>query len=323
VRALNVEDLAIVDHLSEAVQEKAWRQPLTSLRDEVWTLQRPAMLNLLRKVRSSGITLKGYIEDEFYIGIKTGRNRVFIIDNTTREELIDADPKSAEVIKPWLRGRNVKRWQIDSDAEYVIALHSSTDQNAKTPWGKFEEEEAEAVFEATYPVVYRYMKQHEKSLRKRSDQGKFWWELRSCTYYHIFAEPKIVWPDIAKRCEFTLDDSGAYPDMTLFAIPTNDLYLLGILNSRVVEWFILNTSSQIQQGFLRFKRVYMRQVPIPTPTEAQRDAIETLVRQLLNVEGEGPQAEAWERALNAHVYAVYDLTPAEIALIEEATADGA
>jgi hypothetical protein len=64
----------------------------------------------------------------------------------------------------------------------------------------------------------------------------------------------------------------------------------------------------------------MRQVPIPTPTEAQRDAIETLVRQLLDVEGEGPQAEAWERALNAHVYEVYDLTPAEIALIEEATA---
>jgi hypothetical protein len=79
----------------------------------------------------------------------------------------------------------------------------------------------------------------------------------------------------------------------------------------------------IQQDYLRFFTQYLEQVPIPTPTEAQRDTIETLVRQLLDVEGEGPQVGAWERALNAHVYAVYDLTPAEIALIEEATAGGA
>ena len=104
--------------------------------------------------------------------------------------------------------------------------------------------------------------------------------------------------------------------MTLFVLPTEDYYLLGILNSEAAEWFVKHISSTIRGGFVRFKRQYVEQIPIPTPTPAQREAIEALVEKLLAAEGQGPQVEAWEEELNQLVYQVYGLTAEEIAIVE-------
>jgi hypothetical protein len=262
-----------------------------------------------------------YVDEKINMGLKTGLNRAFVIDQVTQDQLVQEDPRSAEVIKPWIRGRNVKRWQIDWDGEYLIAIQNSGDVDANNPWAEAEtENQARQIFRETYPAIHKHLSQYEERLEKRWDQGKYWWELRACAYYNQFTKPKIIYPDIAQRCEFAFDERGYLSGNTTYFLPTDDLSLLGFLNSSVVEFYYRHITTMIQQDYLRFFTQYLEQVPIPTPTEAQRDAIETLVRQLLDVEGEGPQAEAWERALNAHVYEVYDLTPAEIALIEEATA---
>ena len=146
-------------------------------------------------------------------------------------------------------------------------------------------------------------------------------------YYEEFDRPKIVYQEIATYQAFAYSEEPLLMNNKCFLIPTTDLYLLAILNSRVGWFFLGHTVSKLQGGAYAMQSPYVSQVPIPTPTETQRHAIETLVRRLLDVEGEGPQAcsersrrvREWEHALNAHVYEVYDLTPAEIALIEEAT----
>ena len=155
--------------------------------------------------------------------------------------------------------------------------------------------------------------------RRATSKHHAWYELQQpqTGIFEAFEKPKIVWPDIARRCEFTIDESGAYIDMTLFTIPQENYYLLGILNSSVTEWFIQNISSSIQQGFLRFKRVYVSQIPIPTPEPERRADIESLVRRLLDAKGQGPQVEEWERELNELVYGVYRLNRREIAMIED------
>ena len=151
----------------------------------------------------------------------------------------------------------------------------------------------------------------------RQDQGRYWWELRACAYYAELQKPKIIWPDIARNCRFTIDRSGSYPDMTLFAVPVDDLYLLATLNSHLISWFLRKTSSSIQNDFIRFKRIYLYQLPIPTPTHAQRATIEAVVRSLLDLRGQGPEVAGLEAELNALVYGVYGLTAGEIALIEQ------
>ena len=109
----------------------------------------------------------------------------------------------------------------------------------------------------------------------------------------------------------------------MYIIPTEETYLLGILNSRVIHYYYSQISSTIQQGYLRFIATYMERLPIPIPTAGQRAAIEGLVTQLLALHREGrppaTQVAALEAELNAQVYAVYDLTRAEIAVVEAAT----
>jgi hypothetical protein len=160
-----------------------------------------------------------------------------------------------------------------------------------------------------------------------------WYEIQDTIDYHAeFEKPKIVYPDIAKECEFTLDEQGFFGGNTVYFLATDELYLLGVLNSRVIEFFHTHLSTTIQRDYLRFFTSYMEQLPIPSPTPAQREAIEALVSKLLAAhakppagsepaggsaaEGQGPQVEAWERELNELVYQVYGLEDEEIAIIE-------
>jgi hypothetical protein len=334
LQALEIDDLAVVDRLSEVVAAQAWPQPQVSLdAKRGWALVRPATLALLTKLRRSGMPLGEYVDSQFNMGIKTGLNQAFVVDQTTRDSLVAEHPRSVEVIKPWLRGRDVKRWRIEWGGEYLIAIQNSGDKDAQSPWANAEtEERARQIFHDVYPAIHDYLSQYESRLRDRWDQGKFWWELRACAYYTQFSKPKILYPDIANRCEFAYDESGFLSGNTTYFVPTSDLTLLGILNSHVVDFFYRHISAMIQQDYLRFFTQYLEQVPIPTPKPAQSKAIEALVSKLLAAhakppagsepaggsaaEGQGPQVEAWERELNELVYQAYGLEDEELAIIE-------
>jgi NOL1/NOP2/fmu family ribosome biogenesis protein len=321
LKVLEIEHLTIVHHLSETVQSNAWSQPQNSLQaDQGWALVVPEVRALLTKLRQSGLPLGQYSSEQVNIGIKTGFNRAFVIDQATRDGLVVEDPQSADLIKRWIRGRNVKRWRISWDGEYLIAIQNSDDENAQYPWKDAKTEGvAWEIFREHYPALSHHLSQYKERLRKRWDQGKYWWELRACAYYMQFEKPKILYPDIAKKCEFTYDEDGYLSGNTTYFLPTDDSVLLGILNSQVVEFFYRHITTMIQQDYLRFFTQYLQQVPIPEPTHDQRAAIEALVRKLLDAEGQGPQVAAWERELNALVYDVYDLTPDEVALVERET----
>ncbi|NLE43449.1 MAG: class I SAM-dependent DNA methyltransferase, partial [Chloroflexi bacterium] len=321
LHALEVEDLGDVDHLTEAVRSRAWAQPQISLRADGWALVRPDVRALMRKLREAGTPLAEYVKGRFYYGIKTGLNEAFVIDGATRDRLVAEDPRSAEIIRPWLRGRDVKRWRVEWGGEYLIAIQNSGDADARNPWAEAADEaEARAVFERCYPAVHAHLSRYEDALRKRWDQGRYWWELRACRYYSEFAKPKIIYPDIAKECQFAFDEGGFVPDCTLFIVPMPDMYLLGLLNSRVLHWFIGNVSPAIQHGFLRFKQIYLERMPIAVASSAQRHRVETAVRELLQLVGDEVDASACESEINQLVYSLYGLDDAEVAIIEEKTA---
>jgi hypothetical protein len=300
IRALEVDDLAVVDRLGEVVQEQAWEQPQGSLREAGWVLVKPKVLTLLRKLRKAGMTLGTYVEGQFYRGIVTGYNKAFVIDQTIRDRLIADHPSSAKVIKPMLRGRDVKRWRVDFQDVWLIFTYRGIQIDK-------------------YPAVKNHLLQFKRRLMKRAG-NQAWYELQAPPGdTERFENPKIIYPHFNTEPNFAFDQTGALGNDKTYTIPEAGLYLLGLLNSSVVNFFLHQICPAVQRGYMELRTIYIEQIPIPDPTPDQRAAIEALVRKLLDAEGQGPHVEAWERALNDLVYQVYGLTEGEIALVEAAS----
>jgi hypothetical protein len=287
-----------------------------NLKPDGWRLESSQILDLLAKLRNAGKPLGEYVEGRFYYGIKTGFNEAFVIDRATRDRLINKHPSSAEVIKPFLRGRDVKRWCVDFAEQYLIKIESS--ENKEHPWSKLSEQEAEKIFNETYPAIYNHFSQFRKSLIKRCDQGRFFWELRSCIYWQEFEQPKIIYPNICKRNEFAWDELGYYTNQKAFIISSSDKVLLAVLNSNVVMFLFKNLLSKLQGDFYEPSSIFMKDFPIPNATESQRTAIEKLVQKCLDAKKDDPTADTseLEKQIDHLVYKLYQLTYNEVKIID-------
>jgi hypothetical protein len=278
-----------------------------------WRLQPPSVLRLLEKLRKAGTPLGKYVNGQLYWGIKTGLNEAFVVDRATRDRLIAEHPSSAEVLKPFLRGRDVKRWRLDYQDLYLIKIESS--ENREHPWTGKSETRAEQIFAQTYPAIHHHLTQYREALIKRCDQGKFFWELRSCIYWQEFERPKIIYPDIAVRCEFAFDTNYLYPDATLFIIPEKSTHLISILNSNIVQFFIDQICPAVRGSFRRFKSIYVEQIPIPPASPTDKNSIETLVQKCLDSQGQG--VEQWEQEIDEIVARLYGLSAEDMKIIQE------
>ena len=284
----------------------------STLKADGWRLENTQVLDLLAKLRNAGKPLGEYVNGKFYRGILTGFNEAFVIDRTTRDKLIAEHPSSAEVIKPLLRGRDVKRWTVDYQDLYLIKIESS--ENKTHPWSNKTEQEAEKVFTKTYPAIYKYFEQFRSQLISRYDQGKFFWELRSCKYWQDFEQAKIIYPNICKRNEFAWDESGYYTNQKAFIIPCNDTSLLAILNSSIVTFLFDKLLAKLQGDFYEPSSIFMKDFPIPTATAAEQKAIEDLVQKCL--EANGQNCQKWEQEIDERVARLYGLSDEEIEIIK-------
>ena len=301
-----ITDAAFVDRLQ------------SELDGSYWQLERPEVLSLLRKLVSTGRTLGDIVGDDIYYGIKTGLNAAFTISAVTRARLIEEDPNSADLIKPYLRGRDIRKYCPAPVTQYMIRIPNGwTDQqtNATDKW---------AWFQQAYPAVARHLAPYEAKARKRHDKGKYWWELRPCKYYTSFVKPKIVYQEINRTDAYAYDDKGLYINNKVFMLPDAPLYLLGLLNSSTVTSFIHTYSGVPMGGFLALQSPIIKAVPVPGLNDDQREEIEQRVRQLLVFHTGTPaevrmrQAEICrlEREVDEIVYGLYGLTEEEIALVE-------
>lgn len=198
------------------------------------------------------------IGNKIYWGIKTGFNRAFVINGKQRADFINANSKNAEIIRPLAVGDDVRRWHVRDKDRYLIVTRIGVDMQR-------------------YPEIFEHLKQWENNLRRRSDQGNHWWELRSCDYYDAFDKPKIIYPDMAQSSRFTLDKKGYYFGNTTYFIPLDDLYLLGILNSNAFWGLCQKKFASFKGATLRFYKQDLLTLPIPIPTDEQRKEMERLV----------------------------------------------
>ena len=304
-----------LERIEETIGNLGFKMPVAGLKTEGWCLETPRVLALMQKIRGAGKPLGEYVNGRFYYGIKTGLNKAFVIDADTRERLIAEDPASKELIRPWLRGRDIRKWKIEWAGLYIINIPSTA--NKKWPWSDAKTEDAaRQIFEKTYPAIHRNLSRWEKRLKKRDDQGKFWWELWSCAYYSYFEKPKIVYPDISQFPKFTWDESKSYLGNTAYIMPLDEIWLVGLLNSKLMNWFYSHISPTIRGGFFRFIAQYMKQIPIVPASEIQKAPIVERVRIILK-NPDGPDMPNLEAEINTLIFDLYDLTAEEIAIVEE------
>ena len=270
--------------LADYVKDNAFPVVRASLDDNGWSLVDEKARALLNKLHASGIPLDEYVKGEIYYGIKTGLNEAFVIDEETKDNLIAEDPKSAELIKPFLVGKDIKRYEAPSKGRYLILIpkgwtreHSRIARNA---WNWLKE---------NYTALADHLHPFADKAQKRYDKGEYWWELRTCDYYGEFDKPKIIVPCIVKNASYAFDTDGFYSNDKTTIIATEDLYLLGILNSKVSDFVMHSISSTKQGGYFEYKPMYLQQLPIHTidfnnPAEKEiHDKLVSLVDRMLEL----------------------------------------
>jgi hypothetical protein len=250
--------------------------------DAAWNLEAEEVDNLLAKIRRIGVPLTEFAGVKPYRGILTGFNEAFLIDTVTKDRLLHDDARCGEVIKPYLRGQDIKRWTPEWADLWMIVLKSSSDYS--WPWSSLPgEAEAEDCFRRTYPALYQWMKPLEDKLRTRQDKGRYWWELRSCAYYHIFEQPKILYQEIQFHPSYCVDTTGRFSNNKVFSLATTDQYLLAVLNSPLMWWHNWRYLPHMKDEALSPVGERMEMLPIAPPSEGTRTRVEQAANKLTDL----------------------------------------
>ena len=199
-----------------------------------------------------------------------------MVDETTRDRLIAEHPSSAEVLKPLLRGKDIKRWIVEPRNLWLIFTRRGVDIKK-------------------YPAIENYLTQYNTQLMPGTEGGRKpgtyeWYEIQdNVAYWREFEQPKIIWPGIsAEITAFALDEAGHYGNDNNQIIICNDMTLLGILNCRLTRFFLQNICDKVQGDSFRLKMIYIAQIPI-LETESMTD-IKALVKRILAAKTKDPKA---------------------------------
>jgi hypothetical protein len=194
--------------------------------EDAWELEADDVLQLRRKLSAAHQPLRNFVDGAVYRGVTTGLNEVFAVSRQQRDELIAADARNADIIKPFIQGTHLRPWYVEDSPEFLIFARRG-------------------IRIADYPAVQEYLSQFRTQLEPKptgwDEKQKWpgrkagayeWYELQDTVdYWQGFEEPKIVWPDISKLPRFSMDTENRYLGNTGYIIPGGNYYLLGILSS--------------------------------------------------------------------------------------------
>lgn len=311
IRTLKWDESQRPERIAEIVATEGFQLPQDSLDSTPWQLEPPRIRKVLDRLRTAGTPLGDFVRGRFYRGVLTGLNEAFIVDRVTRDRLIEEDQKSKELLKPFLRGRDIKRWAAAEPSEWLIFARRGIDIEK-------------------YPSVYQHLKKYRKQLEPKPPDwpkakqwegrktGPYkWFEIQdSIAYHEEFKEPKIVYQDIARSYGMSWDTSGAFLVNTCYFIPGQPPWLLAELLSPVMEFWVQRVLGHEEGGFLRLFSVHVARFPIIIPDEARARLADQLSRLMLFLNGRSTGGENrqsrdtlmldyYEQILNALVYELY------------------
>ncbi len=307
-----------------------------SIKGDRWTLASKSMVRILDKISSAGTALKAYTSADVYRGLITGLNTAFVIDKDTRDAVLEKEPLSLDLIHPYALGNDVRKYTVNFNERYLILIPKGWTRSQIGT--KVDEQEAWNWFSDNYSALADHLAPFQAKARVRLDIGDYWWELRACDYYPEFKKPKIIYPDIAKESRIAFDTTGLYATNTVWFIPTDDKYLLGILNSQLIFNYFKHFASILgdanKGGRLRWFRQDVLNLPIrpidfSNAADVQMhnemvklvDEMLSRHKQLPRLTGEGRRItealiQTVDKEIDALVYRLYGLSEDEVRVVE-------
>ncbi|MDY7047819.1 MAG: TaqI-like C-terminal specificity domain-containing protein [Microcystis panniformis WG22] len=274
-----------------------------------WIIGNEKSGKLKQKIELLGKPLKDF-KIVINFGFKTGYNEAFIINEQTKNQLISENSKSAEIIKPILKGRDLRKYSYNFSNQWAICTFPSLCLDIEN-----------------YPAIQSHLKKFGKKRLEqigvkdsRKKTNNKWFETQdSISYWQDFEKDKIIWGEISDKPKFAFDDSNYYAEATTFLMTGDKLkYLLGILNSKLSEWYFNQISTTTGMGTNRWKKYKIEIFPIKEPTEIEESYLENLVDKILAAKKDDPNADTseLEKQIDHLVYKLYQLTYNEVKIID-------
>jgi hypothetical protein len=247
---------------------------------KVWSVLTSIEQRIIKKIEATGLPLNDW-DLKINFGIKTGCNYAYIIDQKTRDRLIAEDPKNNEIIRPLLRGRDIRKGSFRFSNIYLIMLHNGYYDN--------EEEFIDPIFSFDYPKIEEYLDQFTKRLKMRKDQGFSHYNLRTCNYLEDFKGQVICWQRITSTPTFcasapgmvVLDSCGI-----ISKFGDNLEHLLSILNSKLFAFWVDKIVHQLGESGYRLSMQHLAIFNVPLKTHPDKSLTEMEVFKLYNLSDE-------------------------------------
>ena len=284
--------------------------PIENINEHSFIFVNEEYMKIRKKIEKKGVLLKNW-DVKINFGIKTGLSKAFIIDKKIRDELIKLDKNNKKILKPVLRGRDIKKYSINYSDLYLINSHNG-----------IKSKKIKSInVEKDYPFVYKFLLQNKEEIQKRQDQGKHWTNLRNCAYLNDFKKPKIVYQEIAETGNFCWDENNFYVNQSCYIMTGANKYILAILNSKLTTWYFKNVSVVLGKKALRWIKQYVEQIPIPQISTKEQEPFIKLVNKIIKQKKEDPKVNTikLETQINKLVYKLYALKNNEIEIIENET----
>lgn len=266
-----------------------------------WSFEQDLTQSLKVKIESKGIPFINYSGISINRGITTGLNHVFVISKDKRDELINLDNKSDEILLPVLKGANIKKYRIIPPTQYLVYTYTDIEISK-------------------FPAVYNYLLKYKKELSEvfeAKNGSKKWYELRKCSYYNKFFKTKLVWTRLSSNNAFAISDNKEFTvDSSSFAVSKDVKYLAAILNSRVVLFYFKLGSVIWGKDGIKWFGKFFDNIPIPIPSLEEKHFLEVLVDQILEQKLMNADTLPLESQIDQLVYQLYNLTEEEIKIVE-------
>ena len=239
-----------------------------------WVILSPIEQSIKKKIEAVGTPLKDW-DINIYRGVLTGCNEAFIINSEKREEILancqteDERQRTAELIRPILRGRDIKRYGYVDNGLYLINTHNGV--RGRIPRIKIED----------YPAVKAHLDQYWDRIATRADKGDTPYNLRNCAYLEDFLKPKIIYPNMTKYMPFVFDDKRYLTNQKCFIITgKNVAYLTAFFNSSLFKYCFRDSFPELQGGTRELSKIFFDKIPVYEVSDAQnlqfQDAVEDI-----------------------------------------------
>ena len=272
-----------------------------------WVILSDIEQRIKAKIEAIGTPLKDW-DIQINRGILTGFNDAFIIDGKKRAELIAQDPKSEEIIRPILRGRDIKRYGYEFADLYLINTHNG-----------IKEKGIKRIDIDDYPAVKVHLDTFYEQLEKRQDKGDTPYNLRNCAYIEDFYKQKIVWKIIGSNISFFIDNEGFFYNNAANILTSNTIslnFLIAFLNSKIYEWYFKKVVFiEVEGGGIQMFNTVMERIPIPLLNNTQEKELSERVNNLLdNISSDN--ILFYEKEISSFIYDFFHLSEDESSFIE-------